>query len=263
MQILLLSRSEAIKIIKNSEFFSNKILDLSSFNFHEIDNFAFSGLNLEIEKLILPASLLKIGESAFMLNRVKKVIFGENLVSIANSAFESNLIEELVFPKKLTHLSQSVFANNNLKRIVIPDWIDEIEDDCFADNKLENIQFSSLKTSVKTYAFVGNSPKKVEILGEFILENGSESLNFCKLTLDFLNNFDAFENKFVIEFTRSNLKANLLSFNWENLQTIELISLPCSGQRNLEIFVQKPKIGKNLELEGFGPHFFKKTLKIS
>ncbi|MXR06030.1 leucine-rich repeat domain-containing protein [Mycoplasma flocculare] len=262
MQFLLLTRKIAIKIINNQEFFHNKILDLSFFNFQEIADFAFSGLNLDINKLILPDSLLKIGESAFMLNKIKKIIFGSNIETILDSAFEANLIRKIEFPKKVTQLNNSVFANNKIKNLVIPSWISKIGSDCFADNLIKTLEFKSNNINVDIYAFVGNSPNQVNILGKYKAKNGDEIFDFYKFVLDFLINFDKFDNSFKVLINNLSLNHILFSFNWENLQTINLICPENKGKKQFEIFIDKAKIGKNLEFEGLGSEFFKKTLKI-
>lgn len=262
MQFLILTREIATQIIKNQEFFNEKILDLSSINFEEIEDFAFSGMDLEIKKLILPDSLLKIGESAFMLNKIEKIIFGSNIKTILDSAFESNLIKNINFPKKIKQLNNSVFANNKIKNLIIPEWISKIDSDCFADNSIENLQFDSNNINVDVYAFVGNSPKKVDILGEFNAKMDEKVFSFYKFKFDFLNSFDKFDNSFNITIDNPNLNQILISFNWENLETINLI-FPQNQQKNeVEVFINKSKIDRNLEFEALGSDFFKKTLKI-
>ncbi|WP_334308326.1 leucine-rich repeat domain-containing protein [Mesomycoplasma ovipneumoniae] len=262
VQVFTLSRDEALKIIKNPKFLQGKILDLSSFNFQEIDDFAFSGLNLEIKKLILPNSLLKIGESAFMLNKIEEVVFGPNVEIILDSAFESNIIRNIKIPEKVTTLNSSVFAGNQIENLVIPEWVSQIKSDSFTDNNIQTIKFNSNKINVDIYSFVGNSPKKIDIFGEFSFKNESKLLNFYKVKLDFFKNFDKFENNFKIIVENFEVSQIFLSFNWENLETINLISPRFQTEKELEIFINKSKIDKNLHFEGSGPDFLKKILKI-
>ncbi|OWY73932.1 hypothetical protein B5M19_01965 [Mesomycoplasma hyopneumoniae] len=262
VQFLLLNREIAIKIIKNQEFFSGKILDLSSLNFEEIADFAFSGMDLEIKKLILPDSLLKIGESAFMLNKIEKIVFGANLETILDSAFESNMVKKIEFPKGIRKLNSSVFANNKIKNLIIPSTISEIASDCFADNLLEKLEFHFENISVNTYAFVGNSPKQVDIFASFSAKNGEEIFDFYKFKFDFLNNFDKFDNSFKLEIKNLSLMQILLSFNWENLETINLIIPENQGKKHYEIFINKSKMTQRMQFDALGNVFFKKIVEI-
>ena len=101
---------------------SNKAhLDLSSTSIVQIGRFAGYG-NIDIERIIFPETLERIGDSAFARC--------ENL-------------KDVVFPKKMKSIGKSCFESTDIQKIVLPEGITEIPDFCFLYTLITDIQWPS------------------------------------------------------------------------------------------------------------------------
>lgn len=262
-----ISRANALELLQDPTYFDKEILDLSMLEISKIDDFAFSALNLKIKKLILPKTLEKIGQSAFMLNKIKSVILPFGLKEIGESAFENNLISKLEIPSTLKMIDNSSFAFNKISKIDLESWVDQLGYDVLESNPLDELIFRKKEILLDNFAFATNEPKKVHIWGDFDLSSNSKSIEFSTLTLDFYKNFDLFENSNSLEIEFGDLFRILNSFKWINLEQIVLHNNKYTNKSDIEqidlmFFVSNYELNKAFNLKVQLEQEFEKELKI-
>jgi hypothetical protein len=84
----------------------------------EIPNGAFSGM--EIEKVILPAGIVKIGDEAFKNCRsLKEINLPEGILYIGTQAFRNTGLEEVIIPLSVQRMGDGVFMHcMHLKKVL-------------------------------------------------------------------------------------------------------------------------------------------------
>ena len=101
----------------------------------EIGTSAFSGSNIIIEKMFVPASVKRIEKNAFLHNtRFGKIFFAENsqLESIGESAFNASDIYIIKLPEGLKTIGEGAFVScDNLTEIHIPASLESIGKNAF------------------------------------------------------------------------------------------------------------------------------------
>lgn len=116
----------SVRTIGNNAFHQNKLTLVnfeSASNLLEIGDDAFSSLDSEsgnkIVSFTIPASVTKIGKSAFFGNKLTTVIFEEesHLEEIGINAFVGNELESITFPSSIKVVGNLAFAINKLKII--------------------------------------------------------------------------------------------------------------------------------------------------
>ncbi|MBP5603172.1 MAG: leucine-rich repeat domain-containing protein [Treponema sp.] len=111
----------------------------------EIEDEAFYGVyenkefNNEVEEIVLPSSLKKIGKSAFENRRIKSLVIPEHVEEIGEEAFRASYktsirLEELTLPSSLRIIGKYAFYYNALETIIIPEGVEEIYTDAFQSN---------------------------------------------------------------------------------------------------------------------------------
>ena len=79
-----------------------------------IDANAFVGL--DIRSVVLPDSLIRIGNGAFWgCSRLKWIRFGENLRIIGARSFSSTGLKSLFLPDSVTNIGRDAFKNNSIR----------------------------------------------------------------------------------------------------------------------------------------------------
>lgn len=117
----------SVQKIGNGAFQQNKLTSVNfepASNLIEIGHNAFSSMMLtgewnNIVSITIPASVTKIGESAFFGNKLTTIIFeeGSHLEKIETSAFVGNELESITFPSSIKMIGHSAFVLNKLKTI--------------------------------------------------------------------------------------------------------------------------------------------------
>lgn len=107
---------------------------------------------LHLEKIVLPDTLVEIGDYAFASNDyLREVIFGKNLRKVGEDAFAGcEKLSEMAFPDSVSEIGQMVFSGcTRLKKIVLPaslsEWEPNVIDDCPALREIVNRSQQSCK----------------------------------------------------------------------------------------------------------------------
>lgn len=140
-----------------------------------------------IKTLVLPSSLVEIGEEAFRYNALEgEVVFPETLEKIGNFGFFGNRITEVNLPDSVTEIGMSSFAINKIRKVdtsvnmksiangaftrnlmlsevILHEGLERIEQAAFNTSNLKEITIPSTVTYIGRDAFYGHALNSVEI----------------------------------------------------------------------------------------------------
>ena len=136
-----------------------------------------------LEKVVLPPTLLAIGERAFYgCDSLTDIVLPEGLQYIEHHAFSwCSALSSIVLPEGLKALHDSVFLESGLTSITLPSSLLFISDFAFSMCRLERIEFnkpSSLR-HLNSFAFHANVtlagtvelPESLQSIGSNVFEN--------------------------------------------------------------------------------------------
>ncbi len=112
--------------------------------------------NKDLNSVVFPDKLEKIGTNAFSENKLTQVVFPSSLSTIEISAFQKNELTEVNISPSITKINTRVFADNQLTKITLPDTITHIGRSAFAVNKLTEITIPPLVKVIESFAFQDN-----------------------------------------------------------------------------------------------------------
>ena len=73
-----------------------------------------------LKSIVIPRSVTKIGDSAFVGCALESIVLSESITSIDDEAFRSNNIISIVIPNNVTHIGRQAFGYcNNLKEVTL------------------------------------------------------------------------------------------------------------------------------------------------
>lgn len=137
--------------------------------------------NYDIQSVVIPASVKKIGASAFQdCYKLNSISFsqGSTLESIGDYAFSNTILTSISLPDSLTSLGAGVFYDGQramaLTSVTIPEKVTVIPDDLFGGNMyLEKVVLPDGITSIGAGAFASdivlkeiNIPSALESIGD-------------------------------------------------------------------------------------------------
>lgn len=143
--------TESLKMIATRAFRDTDIqnnFDLSKTGIQVIPKECFYATQIE-ESFILPASLTKIDESAFLYATFEKIIFPASLTTIGSAAFEHSQVKIVDFgASSVTAIPESCFSYcQKLIQVTFNEKIESIGNEAFSSCALIEMIFpSSLKT---------------------------------------------------------------------------------------------------------------------
>ena len=128
-----------------TEINGEKVVGISDYAFDNYKN---------LEEVIVPGTVEKIGEFAFFLNsKLKKVTLNEGVKEIGNDCFsQDTALVEVSLPSTLKTISVCAFIYcPNLERITIPNGVERIENGAFAKcEKLKEVHIPSSVNFIQT-----------------------------------------------------------------------------------------------------------------
>lgn len=151
----------------------------------EIDAYAFSN-SLTLHRVILPNTLTKIGNDAFVGSRLMSVSLPSTLIEIGARAFSCPILTNVEFlGTSLTKIGTSAFASTKLREIDLPEGLTEIGETAFGACKLVRVNLPSTLVKIGKFAFCDNLelrylyiPSSVQYVGATICFNCHEDLLF-------------------------------------------------------------------------------------
>lgn len=174
----------------------------------------------DISELILPDSVIEIGESAFDSACIKEISIPDNVTSIGKRAFMYSAIDTLKMPTKLNKLEDELFSCSLLSDFVLPLSVVNIGKNAFSDcNFWHSLKLNDNLTRIGESAFLGSNiryfciPPKIRTIY-------SRTLGYCEILE-------------LIYIHSSRLK--IKSFAFENSKKIEKIFLFPKDPKNIII----------------------------
>lgn len=141
----------------------------------------------QLEKVVLPDGLKKIGNSAFRnRSNLKSINLPETLTSIGDYAFLRALSEAtIIIPKDVTYLGDNVFKNSDIKEITFNNKILEIPSNMFSGmSNLEKVVLPEGLKKIGSNAFSGcsklgeiNFPDSLTEIGASAFSNAFENFS--------------------------------------------------------------------------------------
>ena len=185
-----------------------KNLDIAEVNITALPIQAFYK-STNVENLILPNTLITIGEEMFYQSKLKTVVIPANATTIGNSAFEqcASLIS-IDIPANVETIGTAVFADcSDLQFVTWGNNITDIQDRAFYGcTSLRFIILGDYVETIGAYAFYGASsinistlrvtlPASVKSIGDYAFHNRNVEFVYCKsLTPPFLGGANVFGN---------------------------------------------------------------------
>ena len=146
----------------------------------KIDNYAFKDCK-NIEAVIIPDSVTKIGNAAFENSSVKRVFLPDSVTSIGNEAFsQCEALSRLILPNSIKSLGKSIFkGTRNISEVIIPPSLSVLPDSAFAYSSIASLSLPEGLEKIEEKAFTNCWSLKEIHLPDTLIEIGSEAFASC------------------------------------------------------------------------------------
>jgi hypothetical protein len=133
-----------------------------------------------LTKVIIPNTVITIGESSFESNAIETVKLSDSITVIKTDAFAHNHITNLNLSNKITVIENGAFNGNEISELIIPESVHTLGDYSFSYNELSQIEIPKSVKSIGKYAFYHNQLKSVN-LSESLFYIGSGAFNYNEI----------------------------------------------------------------------------------
>lgn len=162
----------------NTITFSKNLKEIQA---HAFDFFLFC--DLEIHKIELPESIIKIGDSAFS-SCEWLVTLPSSVKEIGKGAYSSTEMQEIIIPSKINIIPERAFEEcPNLEKVVIEnakmDVVSYYDDYTEGIEDIEKIKTVVSATKIKNMAFANCENLKEVIFPKTLTEIGSNAFSWC------------------------------------------------------------------------------------
>lgn len=106
--------------------------------------------------VIIPSSVVNIGEYAFWSNNLTSVTLENGIESIGANAFSSNQITDIIIPNSVISIGQAAFLGNQLTSVTLSNGLTSIGLSVFQTNQLQSVVIPNSVTSISGAAFGNN-----------------------------------------------------------------------------------------------------------
>lgn len=111
-----------------------------------------------IQKVILPESVEKIGEKAFYeCRQLEEINMPNSLTEIGSQAFRNTGIKKIEIPESVNKLGEYAFAGTNLREAILPDEMSVIPKGLFSYSSLAKVNVPRELKKIEKEAFMGTS----------------------------------------------------------------------------------------------------------
>jgi hypothetical protein len=132
------------------------------------------------DALIIPDSVVSIGNSSFRYGRIKSIFIPNSVVKIGDYAFNSAMLQELVIPNSVTEIGRAAFCLNKIEKVVISSNLTYISDLLFSGNLLTEVIIPDKVTSIGNNAFDYNQLSNI-VIPDSVVSIGKNAFKNNKL----------------------------------------------------------------------------------
>lgn len=170
---------DTVKRIEKQAFYTNpKLASVTIGNAVEYIGVRAFG-NAIHTSLVLPETLVEIGEGAFQGFKGTTLVIPDKVVTIGNFAFSSAVITDLTIGQSVKSIGDYAFSRAKITTLDLPDTLETIGDYVFVSQCLTELTLpANLKSiGIKSFAVNSNSPTKIQKL---VLNDRLESIaEYC------------------------------------------------------------------------------------
>ncbi|PKH49412.1 hypothetical protein CXF68_01350 [Tenacibaculum sp. Bg11-29] len=140
---------------------NKKVTKLAPYSFQEMN----------LEKVILPKTLLSIGKQALDGNKLTHINLPEGLVEVGEDAFYGNQLKTLTLPNSLVVIGDGAFSRNTISILTLSENMIEIPNYCFSNSGITEVKLPLNLKKIGESAFTGNNlaflniPRGVDSIG--------------------------------------------------------------------------------------------------
>mgnify|MGYP004524178241 FL=1 len=130
----------------NEKYYVNKINVIKLYGSFE---------NKNLTNIIIPDSVIIIGDGAFSHNQLTSITIPNGVTMINEAAFYDNHLINVTIPNSVTTIGAGVFSNNQLTNVtfVLPSKLEIIFNDAFTNNNITSVTIPDSVTTLHCNAF--------------------------------------------------------------------------------------------------------------
>ena len=111
-----------------------KIIGMGAF----CENEPTSGISNHLTSVVIPNTVISIGDFAFYNNKLMNIVIPNSVTSIGGNAFEGNQLTRITLPNSLTAIGSRAFQMNQLTSITIGNSVTTIGNKAFEKSSMYN-----------------------------------------------------------------------------------------------------------------------------
>lgn len=130
------------------------------------------GDNIQYEEIILPETVVRLGQGSFNRTKIDRIILPSSLREIGVFAFRSAILDEVILPRGLKIIDNWAFSGSSLMQVKLPDTLEIIGRGAFYDTSLTEIEIpgSVLYIDLDAFGQCGS-------LTDIMFEEGVSTIN--------------------------------------------------------------------------------------
>ena len=130
---------------------------------------------------VIPASVVEIGDRAFVSVNLKAVSIPDSVKRIGRGAFAWSHIESVAIPDSVTCIDHAAFRGTHLTSVILPHSVTEISDCAFYYcNKLQSVTIPDSVTTIGESAFESCNELKEVTIPKSVKTIKGGAFEFCK-----------------------------------------------------------------------------------
>lgn len=141
-----------------------------------VGQYAARGDNVQYEEIILPETMVRIGDGSFNSTKIDRIIFPASLREIGTFAFRWAALDEVVMQGGLKTIGDGAFSDTSLMKVQLPDTLEYIGRWAFADTPLKEMEIPASVRYIGQGAF-----EHCGDLSKIVFEEGVSTIDcsFC------------------------------------------------------------------------------------
>lgn len=197
----------------------------TTYSVTRINDFALGGGGPQISSIILPNTLISIGQQALSSNNLTGIVFPNSLTTIEDYAFQNNQLQGITIPGNVTSIGNGVFRGNPLTTVTslssIPPSITTV-----AGNN-DSFAISGDRSGINLFIPAGTT-------GAYVTDSGALWTGFNTVTEN-LNIGDTYVDGFITYEVTSAALSTVKAIDYDMLGGT-MVTIPASIQNGLATY---------------------------